>query len=307
MAYGYLYTPQQQPCPDKLNFIVAFHDGSIEYCDSVPVCVELEPVGKVVDPDACRIIVRNAPLCFDPDTGLWFANIRVEICNNFCEPRSYDFSVVPTSGPITAIPPGGGVIGPINPGDCRFVSFRVQGDFQLGEQWQYQITFQPTDGGPPVICRGQVTRPENSVKFIVVDDDPLGLDPAAQDSIRINYVVENSGNTAVTVPLVISREFGVFLIGTEEQAPERLSAETQIEVQPGQKAHMAIILKLADKERQDLPRFVEGFFSNLEDPAGFINARAIEIYLPDRFRSVEDVVVCLNCSKLQPTTPSGPG
>lgn len=303
-TFCYICPLLQQPCPDKLITTIGFHDGTVENCCSLEVCIELPPGDKVTEPDTCQIINRNVVACPDPTGQGWYADIRVYICNNFCEPRTYDWGVNPQSANVISIAPNSGLIGPIPPGECEIVSFRILGNLEPGQNGTYSITFTPTDGGPSVTCRGDFTRPEDPVKVIGGGAEPQPGDLTGGQVVRLDYQVVNDGSEEVTVPLLFSSQFGAFLIGPFGEQPDQLQYSTTVTVPAGEKVDLSLAIRLEDPSRRDLPRFVEVDVFRLDDfgPFGHLpQARAIPI---PRAPALGDPapVVCLNCSNLVPVT-----
>lgn len=301
-TFCYLCPLLQQPCPDKLITLIAFHDGSVENCCSIEACIELPPGDKVAEPDRCQIVNQNVVACPDPTGQGWFADIRVIICNNFCEPRIYEWEVTPDSGNITNIVPNSGVTSSIPPGECETISFRISADLQPGQNGTYTITFQPTDGGPAITCSGNFTRPEDPVKVIGIGDEPQPGDLQKGQVANLVYQVVNDGNQEVTIPLLFSSQFGAFLIGPAGEQPDRFQYRTSATVPPGGKVDVPLSIRLQDPNRLDLPPFVEVDVFRLDDsgPFGHLpQARAIQI---PRSTAANDPapVICVNCSNLVP-------
>lgn len=303
-TFCYICPLLQQPCPDKLITLIAFHDGTVENCCSIEACLELPPGDKVSEPDTRQIVNRNAVACEDPTGQGWFADIRVVICNNFCEPRTYEWEVTPESGNIIGISPNAGAVGPIPPGECQTISFRILGNLQPGQNGTYSITFQPTDGGPVVTCSGNFTRPEDPVKVIGVGDEPEPSDLQDGRVARLDYQVVNDGDRDVTVPILFSSQFGAFLIGPAGEQPDRLQYSTTVRVPAGGKVDLSLAIRLENPDRTDLPAFVEVDVFRLDDPGPFGHlpqARAIRIPRTNPAPSPAPVI-CLNCSNLVPVS-----
>jgi len=310
VTFCYLCPLINQPCPDKIITTMAFHDGSIENCCSIAVCIELGQGGKVSDPDTCQIINGNVTACLDPDTQSYFADIRVTICNNFCEPRIYDWEVLGLSDNITAISPPDGTTLSLAPGECQTISFRISGILNPGESGEYQITFQPTDGGPALTCTGLFTRPQDPVKIIGVGDEP-GPEQLTRGKVaRLNYQVINEGPKKVTISVLFTSQFGAFLIGKPGTDPQNFVYATRVTVPAHGKVDLPIAIKLEDPSRTDLPRFVEINAFEIEEPLSpFGNhpqARAIEVPTT-RFPRGGERVICINCSLLRSATPETNG
>jgi hypothetical protein len=303
-TFCYLCPLIQQPCPDKIQTLVGFHDSFIENCCSIEVCIELNPVGKVVEKDTCNITPQVAILCFDADRNEWYTNIRATICNNFCEERTYDLDGKVLQGaPPSMVITGPAQVGPIPPGGCRTVDFRISGQFQSGQQANYEIIFTPTDGGPPLICGGTVVNSPDPVKF--VDDNPGGIriNAARNDVVTISYIIENSGDVEADIPLDVSSQFGAFLVSVNSAAPEHLTDFTVVTVPANSSRVVKVQIRLADPTRRDLPAFVDLDLVRLDGAliSGVSTSVMVEP-LPDGAGKVR----CVGCKAIQTGDPAMP-